>query len=264
MASRPFDVLAARYDAEFSNRLPATWLRQHVYERITPLIAAGDRVIELGCGTGEDAIWFAQRGCDVWAVDLSASMLRVAESKIVGWGLQSRITLKQLDVAQWQPADVPNERPARLVFSNFGVLNCLHDLRPVFRTAGACLAEGGVLAICLMGRFCLSETLWFTARGQFAKAGRRWRARSQFEADGLRQAVWYHSAGELRRQAVGFRQRDLIGIGGLLPCSDAFGVCERWPRLFHPVAGLDRRFGRLLAPISDHYLLLLEKQGAIA
>ncbi len=202
-SASPFDNFAADYDNRFSDRLPASWLRTAVYTCVEPFVEGGSPVIELGCGTGEDAIWFAEQGCSVWASDASAAMLERARDKIEKLNVASRISLQQIDLIHWQPSDLPADFQARLVFSNFGALNCVRDLRPVFRTAWECLEDGGHLAVSLMGRFCLSESVFFGVRGQFAKASRRWNGESRYRAGGGDYPVWYHSPAALRSAAEG-------------------------------------------------------------
>ena len=46
---------------------------------LSSLLAPGARVLELGCGEGRDSVFFASRGCDVTAVDVSAAGLSKAE-----------------------------------------------------------------------------------------------------------------------------------------------------------------------------------------
>lgn len=259
--SCPFDAWAEDYDTRFSSRLAAAWLRGHVHERVSPLLSPGEAVIELGCGTGEDAVWFARRGHAVWAADASEGMLARARAKIDALDLGARIELQRIDLAHWRSSDVPAGFRARLVFSNFGVLNCVERLEPLLRTARECLVGGGYLALCLMGRFCLWESVHFALRGRFGAAARRWRGGSRYEAGGAEHPVWYHSPRQLADQAEGFVVRDVCGIGGLLPTSEGFGLCERWPRLFGRLAEWDRRLARRLYPISDHYLMILEKAG---
>jgi len=54
-----FDAVASGYDAAFTERTLGRMLRAAVRERLP--FAAGDRVLELGCGTGEDAIWLDRK-----------------------------------------------------------------------------------------------------------------------------------------------------------------------------------------------------------
>lgn len=257
----PFDALGADYDRNFSDRLPARWLRRTIRARVSPYLERGSKVIELGCGTGEDAIWFARQGCRVWAVDNSAVMLAHARAKITKAGTGDRIELQQLDVSMLTRRSLPDDFAADLVFSNFGVLNCIEDLAPVFDTAAQSLRDGGYLAATVMGKFCLTETVYFGLRGQFAKATRRWRNGARYRAAGKYYDLWYHSPGQLYRQAPHFDRCGLFGIGGLLPTSEGYAMCERSPRFFGALAELDRKIGRVLYPISDHYLILLRKRA---
>ena len=77
-AAHAFDTAAAGYDQTFTGTRLGRWLRARVQEHLARCFAAGDRVLELGCGTGEDALWLAARGIDVTALDASRRMLEVA------------------------------------------------------------------------------------------------------------------------------------------------------------------------------------------
>ena len=54
--AHPFDGVASTYDAAFSDRRLGRYLRGLVREWAGPCFATGSRVLELGCGTGEDAV----------------------------------------------------------------------------------------------------------------------------------------------------------------------------------------------------------------
>jgi len=57
--------------------------------------------------------------------------------------------------------------------SNFGALNCVADLAAVRVGLARLVLPGGHFAVCLLGRFCLWETLWYFMRGHPRKALRR-------------------------------------------------------------------------------------------
>ncbi len=72
-----------------------------VLQTIVDLAAAqpGQAVLDLGIGTGNLALPFAQRGCSIWGLDFSAAMLALAQKKLPA------ATLGQVDVrAGWPPA----------------------------------------------------------------------------------------------------------------------------------------------------------------
>ena len=49
------------------------------------------RILELGCGTGEDALRLARRGLEVVAVDASPGMIQVARQKAQERDLGNRV-----------------------------------------------------------------------------------------------------------------------------------------------------------------------------
>ncbi len=110
------------------------------------------KALELGCGEGADAIWLAQRGWAVTAVDVSAVALERAHSHELAelaresvhasnGEIGSRITWQLADLTQWQP-----EASYDLVTSQF-----LHsqelDWRIPLRTAAAAVKPGGTLLV---------------------------------------------------------------------------------------------------------------------
>ena len=74
-----FDPAAREYDAEFTDQLLGQWLRECVWKH-TPFTAPMT-ILELGCGTGEDARHFARMGISVLATDASGEMIAVAREK---------------------------------------------------------------------------------------------------------------------------------------------------------------------------------------
>ena len=55
----------------------------HLYQRFLPLIPAGGRILDLGCGSGRDSRYFLKQGYQVTAIDGSAELCRLA-SKYIG------------------------------------------------------------------------------------------------------------------------------------------------------------------------------------
>jgi SAM-dependent methyltransferase len=266
LATTPFDQQARDYDARFSNRLAARWLRDMTRRRIEPLAGAGDVVVEIGCGTGLDAAWLAGRGCHVVATDASDSMLGVACARPLPAEVAARIRWSHLDAAR--PGNlaelVGTGRRVKLVLSNFGALNCVRDLAPLFDALRPVLDVDGRVAFVLMGRFCLWESVYFAAHRRWAAMRRRWNGSSRYGDATAAIDVWYHSPADVLRAAPGFTKDALYGIGALLPPTEAFAFCERWPRLFGHLAAADDRLARWLHGLSDHYLLVLRPAGATA
>lgn len=110
-------------------------------EEVVPQID-GDVVLDLGCGEGGDAIWFAEHGWEVVAVDVSSTALARAAEEADKRGVLSHIDFQQHDLTQSMP-----EGPFDLVSAQF--FHSLVDMdRPaILRRAAATVAPGGTLLI---------------------------------------------------------------------------------------------------------------------
>jgi len=70
---------------------------QDIRERIAGFVRPGDRVLEVGCGTGTLALHCAEEGAEVIAIDASAAMLAQARIKAQAAGLGEAIAFQQMD-----------------------------------------------------------------------------------------------------------------------------------------------------------------------
>jgi ubiquinone/menaquinone biosynthesis C-methylase UbiE len=68
-----------------------------VKDRIADFVQPGDRVLEIGCGTGTLALRCARRGAEVVGIDASSAMLAEAKRNVAAAGLSDRIELHQMD-----------------------------------------------------------------------------------------------------------------------------------------------------------------------
>ncbi|MFN8472662.1 MAG: class I SAM-dependent methyltransferase [Anaerolineae bacterium] len=94
----PFDAAAATYDATFTETRLGRWLRDAVHAHLAALFPPGSRVLELGCGTGEDAVWLAQQEVNVVATDASTRMVEIARQKAAHAGVGDTISLGVLRI----------------------------------------------------------------------------------------------------------------------------------------------------------------------
>ena len=62
IAGEAFDTLAESYDTIFTSTIIGRSQRSVVWAKAAAVFRAGDRVLELNCGTGEDALFLARRG----------------------------------------------------------------------------------------------------------------------------------------------------------------------------------------------------------
>ena len=112
-----------------------------VLQREVSNLAPG-RALDLGCGEGADAVWLAQRGWQVTAVDISGVALHRAAEHARDAGVADRIDWQHRDLAASFPDGTYD-----LVSAQF--LHSWGDMprEKILRSAAAAVAPGGTLLI---------------------------------------------------------------------------------------------------------------------
>src|SRR5579864_4510315 len=197
-----FDAVAENYDASFTESAIGQAQRSAVWSELETAFRPGDQALEIGCGTGVDACFLAERGVSVLACDSSQEMIRVAHERTRGSALQFDGGSVELRV--WPAEQIGTLAPDRLfdgAFSNFGVLNCVADLRSFARDLATKLKPSAKALLCLMGPCCLWEITWFLAHGDPRRAIRRFRRGGTMASvgEGGRVHVYYPTVKALAR-----------------------------------------------------------------
>jgi ubiquinone/menaquinone biosynthesis C-methylase UbiE len=250
-----FDLLARTYDDAFTSNCIAWLNRQAVWRRADALFPRGSAILEMNCGTGEDAAHLAARGVRVHATDVSPEMLRVASEKVAKRNLSGAIQLSRL---AWEELDSLPEAAYDGVLSDFGGLNCVLDLDSAAAALARRLRPAASALLCVMGPFAIWEWIWYGFHLQPSKAVRRLRRDAHWRGIPLR----YPSPRRLARAfSRDFRVKRIGAIGIVLPPCFAESLVARWPRL---IAALNRWERRLetVPPfywLGDHYVVELER-----
>lgn len=255
----PFDSLATTYDDDFTKSVIGRRMRRVVWRRLDSHAGAGDRVLELNCGTGEDAVHLGARGVTVLATDVSPAMLAVAQDKVLRRGLAARITLRQLAIEELAPA-LLDEPPFDGVLSNFGGLNCVLDLDGFASELSQIVRPGGWILLCVMGPLVPWEWVWYLGHGQVRTALRRLRP-AGVVWHGL--TIRYPSIGTLRQAMnASFQLRRVSAIGALVPPSYVEPWARRHPHWLALLDRVERRIETLppLPWLADHYLAEFERK----
>lgn len=132
------DFWEGRYDSPPPFRGRPTALLVAETADLTPGTA-----LDLGCGQGADAIWLAQRGWQVTAVDVASSALGLAAAHAEKARVSSAITFERHDLAVSSPAGAFDLVTTCYLHSPEDML----PSRPVLERAVAAVAPGGVLLI---------------------------------------------------------------------------------------------------------------------
>ena len=253
MHTGAFDDLANDYDAIFTDTAIGRVLRDLVWARMNTRFGDCRCVLELGCGTGEDAVQLARGGVRVVATDASAEMIRIAQHKALLAGCLDRIAFHCVEMEQL--GHVLEGMQFDGVLSNFGAVNCARDFPNLVADVASRLRPGGTLLWVVMGRYVPWEWAWFLLHGRWRAAlrrltpgGVRWRGVT----------VSYPRPQEMLRWLRPYFRVDRISpLGFALPPSYAGAWLARSPHVLTRLAEVERRGQRwsALAHIADHYVV---------
>ena len=255
-AGAVFDTRAAGYDNEFSATQIGARMREAVWRRFDARFRPGMRVLEMNCGTGEDALHLGTRGVQVLATDASSEMLRVAVEKIEAAELCRRVQFREL---AWEELAGLATEPFDGALSNFGGLNCVEDLSSAAHTLADRLRPGAVALLCIMGPLVPWEWAWFVLQGKPSAAFRRLRPGGA-KWRGL--TIRYPSIRVTRRAfAREFRVLRVSALGALLPPPFTETWARRHERWVDALDRIERRIETVwpLPWLADHYLIELER-----
>jgi len=115
------------------------------YERLTSRIESGQRVLDLGCGTGALTLRAARRGAQVKGIDVNPEMLEVARAQVQKAGLAERVELVEMGVAE-----LDGEKPQSYdaVMTGLCLSELSHDeIRYTLEQVRRILRPGGLLLI---------------------------------------------------------------------------------------------------------------------
>lgn len=266
-SARAFSLAAPLYDAEHAANPIARWTRARSLAALDAAFGEGDKLLELGCGTGAEAIHLASRGATIVATDAAPAMVAQLEAKLKAGASAAHLA------GRIAPMVLPAGEAGRLItqfgrasfdgaYSSFGPLNCETDLGPVVDALAQLVKPGGKVVISLINRYCLWETGWYFAARQPGKAFRRWRGRSQATVRGEWQneriTIYYWTPGEVERVfRPYFVAARHMALPWLVPPQYLDHLVRRFPRLFRRMARIDRRLASRYPfyAIGDHFLM---------
>jgi SAM-dependent methyltransferase len=171
--ARAFDVVAPHYDAVYGPQANAvmTWMRQESLALLKATFPRGSYLLEIGCGTGEEAVALATAGRRVLATDISPKMAALTQAKAraaVPGGRVSALATPAANIGALQPLT-----PFDGAYASFGALNCEPHLERLGEALGHLIKPGGAFVCSVMARCCPFEMAWFILHGRPRVALRR-------------------------------------------------------------------------------------------
>ena len=260
--ARAFDAVAPEYDGALGNNLLIQRMRACVIQKIVATFPRGARLLDLGCGTGIDAIDLASRGYEIVAIDSSRGMVERTHTRAASARLETRLSAIHCSINELERLR-PNEFDG--MYSNLGPLNCVPDLRAASREMARLLKPRGRIIASVIGKYCPWEFIFYVLRFNFARARVRLTNKS-VPVPLQSEIVWtrYYSPREFYRVFVDeFELVSLRALNIFLPPPYLVHVYARHQNFFAPIAFLEGRLSAapLVRNLGDHFLIELQKRN---
>ena len=260
-----FDALATDYDAEFSQTQLGQMLRRRVWDVYLRYFEPGQHLLELACGTGEDALWLAQQGFSITATDGSPDMVALTRRKAQQAQQTEAITTFPLTlqslISNPQKQSTPiSHLPFDGLYTNFGGLNTISDWYGLAAGIAQQVRPGGLVILVPMGPICWWEMAWYLLHGRVRVALRRFNQPATAVIGQIDIPIWYPSARRLRHDfALWFEHVHTESLGLWLPPSYLGHLVEKRPFLFQRLNQLEKATACLMGGWGDHYILVLKR-----
>jgi ubiquinone/menaquinone biosynthesis C-methylase UbiE len=239
-----WDTAAETYVQDFTGTGIGETRRHAVWRRLDKIFSPGQKLLELNCGTGIDAVHLAKRSIQLVACDISSRMIDLARQLAASTSTSELIDFRVL----------PNEEIGSLegenvfdgAFSNFCGLNCVEDLPAVVRELTRLVRPGAPVLLCMIGRFVPWEIAWFMAHGEPGKALRRLRGNSFHSSNPETVRIQRPSVREITHvMSPAFRLQRWSGVGIAVPPTYTENRMQHFPRTIKGLAGIDCMIGDL-------------------
>jgi len=262
-AASAFDAIAPRFDERFGAWLSVAAQRRSVRTALLEAFPKGGQILEVGGGTGEDAVFLAKSGYKMLLTDASPTMVDHALGKLRPLGSEAEVTSAE-DLELFAEGRISaGVEQFDGAFSNFAPLNCVVDLEPVARGLAKMLKPGAPAMLVLFGTFCPAEIITELSHLRFNQTLRRSKrgpikarlAQREFE-------IVYHRRAELEKVfRPWFSLEKTVGIGIAVPPSGAEPWISQHPRLLAAMERMDTALARPLAMLGDHVLYQFRRNG---
>jgi SAM-dependent methyltransferase len=253
--SAAYDAIAAGYDEQVRGD---DWMRRKLHGHYQRVFSSGDRVLDVGCGTGIDAVFLAGRGIHVVGIDASSEMVQQLRQRVA-----REFPHRQIDSYVMEIEALANlrEEPFDGIISAFASLNSLRDLRGFADDAARLVRPGGHLVLHMLNRFSLWEFFGCVWRGDFRGArlvGRERQRRFVIGGQPVEHQVYFpHEAHAPFR--ADFLLKEAYGLGAVRPPH----TVRRMPdQVVSALEWADLRFGGLplLRDAGRFFVLDLERR----
>ncbi len=214
-----FDSASEEYDYTISHNYINTWIRKRSIGELVRIVKRNDVLLEIGCGTGAEAILISRHVAGIVATDVSERMLEILRRKVRAKRLDRKILAARARASEIGAVEnlLPHGK-VRVAYSFNGALNCEPEVSKVSEQLATIMEENGYFVCSIRNTLCLPEALSHSMVLQFDKMATRKNQPTMVSVGGTDIPSYYYSPARFTRffQPY-FRVRRIVGLPAFLP-----------------------------------------------
>jgi ubiquinone/menaquinone biosynthesis C-methylase UbiE len=259
--SEAFSKQSAIFDELDQSNPIIQWMRTRIRQQMLTFWKPGERILELNAGTGLDAIFYAEKGFYVHAIDNAEGMIVQLQEKIAELKLRDRVTAERcsfFDIGKFQQGNFDH------IFSNFGGLNCTDKVEEVIAHFFSILKPYGTVTLVLMPPICPWELL-LALKGNSKVAFRRLKKDgTPSNVEGINFNSYYYSPSNIVKMfGKGYKTVSIEGLGIVVPPPYMEKWAEKHPKALKALTYLEAAIADMW-PVqgwADHFMITVQKRA---
>jgi ubiquinone/menaquinone biosynthesis C-methylase UbiE len=214
-----FSFAAQEYDFTIFRNFINAWIRQRSIDEVLRLANPDDDVLEIGCGTGAEAIKIVRKVSRVIATDIAEGMLEILQRKLQAKKLSHKILPFRARASEIsQIMQFIGEAKIRVAYSFNGALNCEPKIEKFVAELSTVLAPDGYFVCSVLNTLCLTESLSQAIRLRFQRmAPRKIQPTMRLAGGQLTPCVCYSPSTFERLFSRHFTLKRFMALPALLP-----------------------------------------------
>jgi ubiquinone/menaquinone biosynthesis C-methylase UbiE len=243
--------IARGYDEAVNASIPVQFIRNYFRQRILSIIKPGQHLLEIGCGTGIDAIFLANNGIKVTATDISANMLKITNEKIQSEKLTAFIKTELLDADNLK---ILEGNVFDGIISNFNAVNYVRDLDKFSLNTFNLLKPGAKVFFVMLNKICLWEVFYNLLKLKPVTAFERLKSREKY----YKTQMQLYFPGKIKKIfSQYYRVNKITGFGFLCPPDGLSAFQKKHENFFSKIQGLENFLCSKFPfyNLCDHYLI---------